>query len=45
MATDLGIRLLPAFSTPTGIPYNRVREHSLVVSSLLMITGSLTHSS
>ena len=25
MAHDLGNRLLPAFSTPTGIPYARVR--------------------
>jgi mannosidase alpha-like ER degradation enhancer 1 len=25
LAHDLGIRLLPAFSTPTGLPYARVR--------------------
>lgn len=24
MAHDLGVRLLPAFETPTGIPYSRV---------------------
>jgi hypothetical protein len=24
LAQDLGIRLLPAFSTPTGLPYSRV---------------------
>jgi hypothetical protein len=26
MATDLAERLLPAFNTPTGLPYSRVRS-------------------
>lgn len=26
MAHDLGLRLLPAFSTPTGLPYARVKS-------------------
>ena len=30
MAHDLGNRLLPAFSTPTGIPYARVRVFEII---------------
>ena len=28
LAYDLGLRLLPAFSTPTGMPYARVWSHN-----------------
>lgn len=31
MAHDLGERMLPAFNTPTGIPYARVRLYFYVV--------------
>ena len=42
MAHDLGERLLPAFSTPTGIPYARVGTLGIIVSLVLMTTlGSL----
>ena len=33
LAHDLGQRLLPAFSTPTGLPYARVSETYLLESS------------
>ncbi len=29
LAYDLGLRLLPAFSTPTGMPFARVRSHDM----------------
>ena len=34
MAHDLGQRLLPAFSTPTGIPYARVCSSSLLYQTV-----------
>lgn len=37
MAYDLGVRLLPAFSTPTGLPYARVRGVSLSIGHLQML--------
>jgi len=36
MAHDLGNRLLPAFSTPTGIPYARVRTLRPIYSSVFI---------
>ena len=39
LAYDLGTRLLPAFETPTGIPYARVRQLSRgCVTSLTQLT-------
>jgi ER degradation enhancer, mannosidase alpha-like 1 len=35
MAHDLGKRLLPAFSTPTGLPYARVNIFRMLLCSLL----------
>jgi mannosidase alpha-like ER degradation enhancer 1 len=35
LAYDLGKRLLPAFNTPTGIPFARVRFYILVSTYLL----------
>ena len=37
MAHDLGRRMLPAFATPTGIPYARVISFNSCMSVLLMI--------
>ena len=38
MAHDLGNRLLPAFSTPTGIPYAKVSVLGIMDSSVLITT-------
>ena len=35
MAHDLGKRLLPAFSTPTGIPFARVRASGISVPAYI----------
>lgn len=34
MATELGDRMLPAFNTPTGIPYSRVIHFQIFISTL-----------
>lgn len=34
MAKDLGLRLLPAFNTSSGLPYPRVRHNTHRISSL-----------
>lgn len=42
MARDLGNRLMPAFSTPTGIPYAKVRTPGINPPTVLTTTpGSL----
>lgn len=46
MAHDLGERLLPAFSTPTGMPYSRVRfvvNYYLLLMNIFISKTNLRH--
>jgi hypothetical protein len=43
LAIDLGTRLLPAFVTPTGIPYNRVRCCNQPTTTTTTTTLGLTN--